>query len=166
MGDNTPNVFLDNLRKQNEDGIIIAHLNITFTYTKFEALKSLVENKIDVIAATKIYESFPSNRLLIEGFSTQFRADKNCHGGGLLLYVRESIPCKTLKWEQLGDAEGIFIEIIVKKTKWLLMGGYNPNKDSISCFFGHVSKAIDANMSIYENFILIGDFNAISSDCS
>ena len=43
MGDNTPNVFLDNLRKQNEDGIIIAHLIINFIYNKFDALKSLVE---------------------------------------------------------------------------------------------------------------------------
>ena len=46
------------------------------------------------------------------------------------------------------------------------MGGYNPSKDSISCFLGHVSKAIDANISIYEIFILIGDFIAISCDCS
>ena len=69
MGDNTPNVFLDNLRKQNEDGIISAHLNINFIYNKFEALKSLVENKIDVlvIAETKI-ESFPSNQFLIRFF--------------------------------------------------------------------------------------------------
>ena len=46
------------------------------------------------------------------------------------------------------------------------MGGYNPGKDSISSFLGYVSKAIDANMSIYENIILMGDFNAVSSDCS
>ena len=46
------------------------------------------------------------------------------------------------------------------------MGGYNTSKDSISCYLGHVSKAIVANMSIYENFILIGDFNAISYDYS
>ena len=64
------------MRKQNEDGIIIAHLNINFIYNKFEALKSLVENKIDVlvIAETKIDESFPSNQFLIKRFSTPFRA--------------------------------------------------------------------------------------------
>ena len=101
MGDSTPNVFLDNLRKQNEGGIIIAHLNINFIYNKFEALRSLVENRIDVlvISETKIDESFPSNQFLIEGFSTPFRADRNCHGGGLLLYAREGIPCKTIKCE-------------------------------------------------------------------
>ena len=119
-------------------------MNINFIYNKFEALKSLVENKVDilVITETKIDESFPSNQFLIEGFSTPFRADRNCHGGGLLVYVREGIPCKSLKYEQLGDVEGIFTEIIVNKTKWLLMGGYNPSKDNISCFLGHVSKSM------------------------
>ena len=81
----------------------------------------MVENKIDifVIAETKIDESFPSNQFLIEGFSTPFRADRNCHGGGLLLYVREGILCKTIKCEQLGDAEGIFIEIIMDGFLWV-----------------------------------------------
>ena len=119
-----------------------------------------------MIAETKIGESFPSNQFLIEGCSTPFRADRNRHGGGVLLYVRGGIPCKTLKCEKLGDAAGIFIEIIVKKTKWFLMGGHNPSKDSISCFLGHVSEAIDTNMNMFENSIVIGDFNALSSDCS
>ena len=68
MGDKTPMVFLKILRAENEGVVIIAHLNI-------EALKSLVENKIDVlvIAETKIDESFPpiSNRRLF--YLTQSR---------------------------------------------------------------------------------------------
>ena len=61
MGDKATDVLLNNLRAQNESGVIIAHLNINFIYNKFEALKSLVENKVDilVITETKIDESFP-----------------------------------------------------------------------------------------------------------
>ena len=40
MGDKTPDVLLNNLRAQNECGVIIAHLNTNFIYNKFEALKS------------------------------------------------------------------------------------------------------------------------------
>ena len=88
MGDKTPDVLLNNLRAQNESGVI-AHLNINFIYNKFEALKSLVENKVDilVITDTKIDESFPSNQFLIEWFSTPFRADRNCHSGGRVTFV-------------------------------------------------------------------------------
>ena len=44
------------------------------------------------------------------------------------------------------------------------MGGYDPSKDSISYFLNHIGKVMDANISDYENIILIGDFNAVSSD--
>ena len=30
--------------------------------------------------------------------------------------------------------EGIFLELNLRKSKWLLFGGYNPHKDSISDF--------------------------------
>ena len=108
MGDNTPNVFLENLRKQNEDGIIIAHLNINFIYNKFEALKSLVENKIDVlvIAEAKIDGSFPSNQFLIGGFSTPFREDRNCHGGGYLFRCAKVFLARQYNVSNFGMLKG------------------------------------------------------------
>ena len=74
--------------------------------------------------------------------------------------MREGIPYKTLKYEKLGDAEEIFSEIIVNKKYGFLRVAI------ISSFFGHISKTIDTNMNLYENFILIGDFNAESSEFS
>ena len=84
MSEITPDIFLSRLRTHNNDSVIVAYLNINFIYNKFEALKSLVENTIGVlvIAETKIDGSFSSSQFLIEGFSTPFRADRNCHGGG------------------------------------------------------------------------------------
>ena len=36
--------------------------------------------------------------------------------------------------------KGILIEITIRKTKWLILGGYNPNKDNISYYLSHISK--------------------------
>ena len=92
--------------------------------------------------------------------------DPSGHGGGLIIYVRDDIPCKLLKNQKLpGNVEAIFIELNLKN-KWLLMGGYNPPKDNISYFLSHIRKEIDANMNKYENLILLGDFNAGNSDLS
>ena len=67
---------------------------------------------------------------MIDGYSIPFREDRNSQGGGLVIYVREDIPCKRLKTNNLsGDIEGIFIELNIHTSKWFLMGGYNPNKD-------------------------------------
>ena len=167
--ENSPEDILMNLKTLKESGVTIAHLNINFLYNKFEGLKLLVQNKIDilVLSETKLDDSYTTKQFMIEGFSSTFRADRNAHGGGLFIYVRDDIPCKILKnHKQPGNVEAIFIELKLKNRKWLLMGGYNPHKDSISYFLSQISKGIDANMNNYENLILIGDFNAVNSDLS
>ena len=96
--DGNPVIILKELRSKNEDRLIIAHLNINFLRNKFEALKSLVHGKVDilVISETKLDESFPINKFILEGFSTPFRADRNSQGGGILVYIREDIPSKEI----------------------------------------------------------------------
>ena len=154
-----------NLRTKNNKRIIIAHLNINFLENKFEALESLVEGKVDIllISETKIDASFPLNQFILKGYSTPFRADRNSQGGGgggLIIYVREDIPCKELKMSNLpGEFEAMFIELIIGRIKWFLMGGYNPKKEKIYYFLSHASKVIDKFMGNYENMIILGDLN-------
>ena len=33
----------------------------------------------------------------MEGYSAPIRLDRNCHGGGIIFYVRSDLPCKELK---------------------------------------------------------------------
>ena len=54
------------------------------------------------------------------GYSVPFRLDRTSHGGGMLLFAREHIPCKIIKIECDADFEGIFVEINLRKEKWLL----------------------------------------------
>ena len=49
-----------------------------------------------MIPETKIDASFPIGQFLLNGYRTPFRLDRNAHGGGILLYVREDIPSKLL----------------------------------------------------------------------
>ena len=122
-----------------------------------------MQGKVDIltVSETKIDDSFTTNQFIIPGYSMPFRKDRKSHGGGLLIYVREDIPCKRLKTNNVsGDIGGIFLELNIGITKWFLMGGYNPNNDSISYFLNHVSKVIDMYMKDYGNIILLGDFNS------
>ena len=59
-----PNIILSELRKNNVGGLIIGHLNINSLRNKFEALKFLIQGKVDifVVSETKIDESFPINQ--------------------------------------------------------------------------------------------------------
>ena len=164
-----PHVFFQELSEKNEDWLIIAHLNINFLQNKFEPLATLVQGQVDIliISETKLDESFSSNQFMINGYANPFRDDRNSYGGGLLIYVREDIPCKRLTTKNIsGDIEGIFIELNINKCKWHLMGGYNPNKESNSHILSHVSKIIDMYLKDYENIILIGDFNSTVNEHS
>ena len=54
-----------------------------------------------MISETKLDESFPIGQFLKKGFSTPFRLDRNCHGGGILLYIREDIPLNFYLWKKM-----------------------------------------------------------------
>ena len=78
-----PSTILAKLRAKNPNRPIIGHININFLGSKFESLKELIKDKLDilVINETKIDESFPTAQFKIDGFSTPFRLDRNKHGG-------------------------------------------------------------------------------------
>ena len=140
----------------------MAHLNINSLSAKFDQLKLLIGKNIDILVLTeiKIDNSFPSAQFRIEGFSMPFRLDRNRFGGGVLIYVREDIPCKQLTKHKLpDDIEGIFVEINLGKVKWLLFGCNHPPRQQGEYLLKHVNYALDTYRQIYNKFILAGDFN-------
>ena len=105
---------LKQLRNQNPHRIIIGHLNINSIRNKFQSLVTFVGNNLDIlmISETKIDDTFPESQFLIEGFSKPFRLDRTAKGGGILLYIREDIPCRCIKQTTLNNSfEGFFVEL-------------------------------------------------------
>ena len=115
-------------------------------------MKFLLQGKVDilVLTETKLDNSFPTNQFLIEGYSEPFR---------LLVYIREVIPCKKLKSHSFAeDIEGIFIEINLRKWKWLLFAIYHSPSQCDKYFFDYLSRSLDIYSALYDKFVLIGDF--------
>ena len=58
-----PSIILSDIRRKNLNRPIIGHININFLESKFEALKLLIENILDVLVVTetKIDESYPTS---------------------------------------------------------------------------------------------------------
>ena len=119
-----PFKLLRNIRVSNINRLIVGQLNINSIRNKFEALKSIVSGNLDILVVTesKLDNSFPDGQFLMEGYSPPFRLDRNANGGGILIYVREDITCRELKdHPSLNDLEGIFLELNIKKSKWLFV---------------------------------------------
>ena len=163
--------IVSDLRRKNIGRLIISHLNVNSLRNKFDELKFLTRGRIDIlmISETKLDESFPTNQLLIEGFSAPFRFDRNNEGGGIIIYIRSDIPCKVLNNHDLPkNIEGIFIELYLRKNKWLLFGGYNPNKEFISNFLDFIGNSLDTYIRSYDNLLIMGDLTTemeVDVDC-
>ena len=154
-------------RMKNVNKVILANLNINSIPNKFSSLKELVSNNIDVlvIQETKLDETFPEKSFIIPGFKAPFRQDRNRHGGGIMVFVREDIPSRMLPTiKGFEDFEGLFIEINLRKSKWLLLATYKPPSLSKEFYFSRVNKALDAFGSNFENIILMGDLNTTDTD--
>ena len=53
-----------------------------------------------------------------------------------MIYVREDIPSKTLMKHNLpDDIEGLFMEINLRKFKWILFGSYHPPSQPDQYYF-------------------------------
>ena len=75
-----------------------------------------------------------------------------------MFYVREYIPSKLLSIENQ-PIEGFYLEITLRKKKWLLCGTYNPHRNNIGNHLDSLSKNLALYSSAYDNYIVIGDFN-------
>ena len=151
---------LYSIRKRNLNKLVVAHLNINSLRLKFDSLAQKITGNVDIlmISETKLDNSFPEGQFLIEGYSKPYRIDRNCHGGGIMLYVRADIPSKLLSTELL-PMEGFYVEINLQKKKWLLCCSYNPNKNTIKSHIEILHKGLALYSPKYENFIVLGDFN-------
>ena len=159
--DNYSNVSVESVlkfyRSKFPKKLIIGHININSIRNKFEILKSML---LEVLLETKLDDSFPEQQFHIEGFNIPFRLDRNRHGGGLLLYVRNNINAVFLKSYVFPDnIEAFFIEILLKSCKWLICCSYNPNRINVATHLDEIGKALDTYSRKYENTLLIGDFN-------
>ena len=158
-----PSKILKNLRISNINRLVVAHSNINHVTGKLEPLLEIIQDNIDILAITetKLDESYTTNMLDIEGYSLPYRRDRNVNGGGVLVYVKEGILCRELKTKPSAEnLEGIFLEINLRKTKWLFFAGYNNCKPNIGNFLRSIGPTSDYHMCRLENFILLGDFNS------
>ena len=110
---------------------------------------------IIMISETKVDDSYPINKFQIEGYSSPFRLDRDSHGGGIMIYFLDYLH---------NNAEGVFIEMNIRKRKWLIISGYNPRKENVSYSLCHNTTGLDKDLAIYENFLIWGDINSQMSE--
>ena len=135
--------------------MIIAHLNINSLPNKKDDLISIVNGKIDILVITekKLDETFTNAQITIAGYSQPYRLDRDRHGVGVLIFVREDIRSRKLSKHTFPtDIEALYI----RKTKFLLVSTYHPPNQADQYYFDNINMALD----MYSHSYLVGPYLA------
>ena len=112
---------IDSIRQiklSNPHKIILCHLNINSLRNKVESIADVIQGTsgIFLLSETKIDESFSDKQFRLHNYKL-FRKDRNRYGGGIVFYVNENLPCKSLTTKIDNLTETIFLEANVQSSK-------------------------------------------------
>ena len=144
-----------------QKGVHIVHLNIHYLYPKLDEIKLLLSSQnIDILCLCETFlnDSFSSSELSIENYKI-FRKDRLTHGGGLIVYVNDDLPCIQRHDLEISSVESIWLEVKQPNSKPVLLSYvYRPPSSKVQ-WLHDFSSSLD-NASTYENeCLIIGDFN-------
>ena len=161
---------LAGLHRKYPNNPIIGYLNINSLRNKIIDLRHVVsvsQPDILTISETKLDDTFPDVQFRMDGYYSpaQFRRDRNKHGGGLMVFIRNGIPVKRAKTFEPSNQEAICFEVTITKRKWIIYAFYRSESYSkLDVFPEEFKKSVDKAINKYENIMLMGDINVDMSN--
>ena len=100
---------LKKLKSSNLNNPFFAYLNINSLRYKIVDLRQILSStELEVVAVseTKLNEEFPNSQFEINGYYNPgpYRRDRNEHGGGLMIFIKQGVPVKRIKKFELAIA--------------------------------------------------------------
>ena len=129
--------ILFDLRCKNPWNLNFVYLSINSFRNKFENLIGIINQNVDIftIAETNLDGSFPTAKFEMKSCYSLFRLDITNKSGGLLVYIKSSIPFRKLSWADIYNSiQGILFEINLRKEKWLVISIYRPPLQTVFSF--------------------------------
>ena len=122
--------MIHKIKLKNMNNPTFVCINVNSIQYKHADLFAVINSNIGVlsIAETKLDSSFPNAQFLVDEYKEPYLKDRNVHGGGLLVYVKQDIPSQELKNHPLlpNFFDVIITELNFRKAMWLLINVYKP----------------------------------------
>ena len=121
----------------------IIHLNVRSIRNKIDSLNAIVSDfDIACFTETHLDHKISDNDILLDGFDTIFRKDRNSYGGGVIIYTSNNIRSRRRIDLEPGNTECIWIEIDNLTSRLLLCCVYRP-PHADSAFWRNFSWSLD-----------------------
>ena len=121
----------------------------------------LNENHIDILALneTRLAPFASDSHIMINNYSKPARCDRNRQGGGVAVYVKDTISYKTRNDLPTSGLEIVCIEVMPKcSSSFIVLAWYRPPKYEHNSFF-ELEQILQILQSENKEVILLGDTN-------
>ena len=151
----------------------IFYLNSRSIVNKLDELRALcLANKFDIVCVVESWLSpdISDAEIFIPSFKI-FRRDRNRHGGGILIFVKDTLVCTTVPFQyhanpSLSSIEFLPLCIEFCNRKFCISTFYRPPSSDVAYFDTLFEAIASLNIVNYFNFLLLGDFNINFCDSS
>ena len=157
-----------------QKGLNVVHLNIRSVIYKIDQIRMMISQaKIDVLCLSESWlnPNITDSELSIEGYK-RFRKDRTLKkGGGILIYIKDSISYDPIETQVIPTNENVesgWIQLNLKFTKPILLGTiYKPPQTPV----GQTLKTLTDILSkiqptVPHEIYIIGDFNIDTSNAT
>lgn len=166
--DSTSSTPCDKFSVLRKRGLHFLHLNIRSLLPKHDELCLLAkQSNADIICLSETWldNSVFDSEISINGY-TVVRRDRNRHGGGVCIYIRNTLSFNIRDDLEHSDLEALFIDILLPKSKPILCGViYRPPKQTD---FYNILETVLLSCSSFnsQENVILGDFNTNVSKTS
>lgn len=115
-----------------------------------------------LITETKIDASFSNGQFNVDGFRMH-RVDRDIHGGGLMIFIRNDICFHVMTRFNMDlsifRTESMILKVKINRSWFVLAGIYKPPNIPKSQWKLELSSIFDATTTLSNDVIFLGDFN-------
>ena len=127
-------------------GVNFISLNVRSLLSKLSEIKRMLQlSSASVLALNETWldASISDDEIGIEGY-TVVRKDRNRHGGGVLLYIKEDLAFNTRMDLSHDGLEAIWVKLLLPKSRGILVGSiYRAPQD------GNFLEKLEGSLQIY-----------------
>ena len=141
--------------------ISVFHLNIQSLLSKIDILEvELQPYDIVVLTETWLKPSIDSDQIVIPNFHSVFRRDRPHRlGGGVAIYVKNTIPCTVRADLDIAGLESLSVEVNLNGSVVLIVGIYRPPNVLVE-YWIKIEELFDRiSTTNIQDVIIMGDFN-------
>ena len=152
-----------NIKKSVGKGISMAAINVRSILPKIEEIRLLLSlTSLDVLTVCETWldNSVSDTEISVSGYSI-VRKDRNRHGGGVLMFLKEGIKFELVSLSSQDEVEAVFVKIC-SQSQFVLGCLYRP-PSAQSQYFDVLLDCIEEIKVSNSEVILMGDLNF---DCS